>query len=55
MFDAFANILSFTVLGLDSASRTGVAVHFFIMDVVKSANATNLPNDRSRLIPFIGN
>lgn len=35
MFDAFANIITFTVLGLDSASRTGGAVHFFIMDVTK--------------------
>jgi len=35
MFDAFANTLTFTVLGLDSASRTGIAVHFFVMDVAK--------------------
>jgi uncharacterized membrane protein YraQ (UPF0718 family) len=35
MFDAFANTLTFTVLGLDSASRTGIAVHFFVMDVTK--------------------
>jgi len=35
MFDAFANTLSFTVLGLNSASSTGIAVHFFIMDVAK--------------------
>ena len=31
MFNAFANIISFTALGLDSASRTGGTVHFFIM------------------------
>jgi uncharacterized membrane protein YraQ (UPF0718 family) len=35
MFDAFATALAFGVLGLEPASRTGVAVHFFIMDVAK--------------------
>jgi uncharacterized membrane protein YraQ (UPF0718 family) len=35
MFDSFANALAFGILGLDPASRTGSAVHFFIMDVAK--------------------
>jgi hypothetical protein len=35
MFDAIANTLTFGLLGLDSASRSGAAVHFFIMDVAK--------------------
>jgi uncharacterized membrane protein YraQ (UPF0718 family) len=35
MFDAFASALAFGLLGLDSASRTGAAVQFFIMDVAK--------------------
>jgi len=35
MFDALANTLTFTMLGLDPASRSGIAVHFFIMDVTK--------------------
>jgi uncharacterized membrane protein YraQ (UPF0718 family) len=35
MFDAFATVLAFGVLRLEPASRTGVAVHFFIMDVAK--------------------
>ena len=35
MFDAIANTLTFGLLGLDAASRSGAAVHFFIMDVAK--------------------
>ena len=35
MFDAVARVLTFGVLGLDPASRSGAAVHFFIMDVAK--------------------
>jgi uncharacterized membrane protein YraQ (UPF0718 family) len=35
MFDWFANVLTFGMLGLDPSSRMGAAVHFFIMDVVK--------------------
>ena len=35
MFEVFANVLTFGMLGLDPSSRTGAAVHFFIMDVVK--------------------
>ena len=35
MFDAFSNTLTFSLLGLDPASHTGAAVHFFIMDVAK--------------------
>ena len=35
MFDAFSNTLTFSLLGLDPASRAGAAVHFFIMDVAK--------------------
>jgi len=35
MFDAIANTLTFGLLGLDAASRSGAAVHFFIMDVTK--------------------
>jgi uncharacterized membrane protein YraQ (UPF0718 family) len=35
MFEAFANTLAFGMLGLDSSSRTGAALHFFIMDVAK--------------------
>ena len=35
MFEAFANVLAFSMLGLDPSSRTGAAVHFFIMDVAK--------------------
>jgi len=35
MFDSFANALAFGILGLDPASRTVSAVHFFIMDVAK--------------------
>jgi len=35
MFDAFSNALTFSLLGLDPASRTGVAMQFFIMDVAK--------------------
>ena len=35
MFEAFANALAFSLLGLDPASRTGAAVQFFIMDVAK--------------------
>jgi uncharacterized protein len=35
VFDAFANVLAYSVLGLDPSSRTGVAWYFFIMDVAK--------------------
>jgi uncharacterized membrane protein YraQ (UPF0718 family) len=35
VFEAFANALAFSLLGLDPASRTGAAVQFFIMDVAK--------------------
>jgi small redox-active disulfide protein 2 len=35
MFEAFANTLAFDMLGLDPSSRTGAALHFFIMDVAK--------------------
>jgi uncharacterized membrane protein YraQ (UPF0718 family) len=35
VFDAFARVLAFGVLGLNPASRSGAAVHFFIMDVAK--------------------
>jgi uncharacterized membrane protein YraQ (UPF0718 family) len=35
VFEAFANVLAFALLGLDPASRTGAAVQFFIMDVAK--------------------
>jgi uncharacterized membrane protein YraQ (UPF0718 family) len=35
MFDAISNALTFGLLGLDTASRTGAAVRFFIMDVAK--------------------
>jgi len=35
VFDAFARVLAFGLLGLDPATRTGAAVHFFIMDVAK--------------------
>jgi uncharacterized membrane protein YraQ (UPF0718 family) len=35
MFDAVASVLAFGVLGLNAASRSGAAVHFFIMDVAK--------------------
>ena len=35
MFDAISNTLTFGLLGLDTGSRTGAAVHFFIMDVAK--------------------
>ena len=35
MFDAISNALTFGLLGLDTASRSGAAVHFFIMDVAK--------------------
>ena len=35
MSDAFTTALAFGVPGLEPASRTGVAVHFFIMDVAK--------------------
>ncbi len=35
MFDAFASLLAYQWLGLDPASHTGAAVHFFIMDTTK--------------------
>ena len=35
MFDAFASLLVYQWLGLDPASHTGDAVHFFIMDTTK--------------------
>ena len=35
MFDELSNTLTFGLLGLDPASHTGAAVHFFIMDVTK--------------------
>ena len=35
MFDTLSNVLAYTLLGLDPASRTGAAVQFFIMDVAK--------------------
>ena len=35
MFEAFAYALAFGITGLDPASRTGAAVHLFIMDVAK--------------------
>ena len=35
MFEAFANVLAFGMLGLDPASHMGAALHFFIMDVAK--------------------
>ncbi len=35
MFEAFANALAYGMLGLDPSSRTGAALHFFIMDVAK--------------------
>jgi uncharacterized protein len=35
VFEAFANVLAFGLLGLDPVSRTGAAVQFFIMDVAK--------------------
>ena len=31
MFDWFANVLTFGMLGLDPSSRMGAAMHFFIM------------------------
>ena len=35
MFDALGNLVAFQLLGLDAASRTGAAVHFFVMDTAK--------------------
>ena len=35
MFDTLSNALTFSLLGLDPASRTGAAVQFFFMDVAK--------------------
>lgn len=35
MFDAFATLLTFHWLGLEPESRSGAAVHFFVMDVAK--------------------
>ena len=35
MFEAFAYASAFGITGLDPASRTGAAAHFFIMDVAK--------------------
>jgi uncharacterized membrane protein YraQ (UPF0718 family) len=35
VFEAFANVLAFGLLGLDPVSPTGAAVQFFIMDVAK--------------------
>ena len=35
MFDTFATLLSRDLMGLDIATHTGAAVHFFIMDVSK--------------------
>jgi uncharacterized membrane protein YraQ (UPF0718 family) len=35
MFDALANLIVFDGLGLDPASRSGAALHFFIMDTAK--------------------
>lgn len=35
MFDAIATLLVFDLAGLDPASPTGAALHFFVMDVAK--------------------
>ena len=35
MFDALGNLIAYQLLGLDAASRTGAAVHFFVMDTAK--------------------
>jgi uncharacterized membrane protein YraQ (UPF0718 family) len=35
MFDALASLLVFDLAGLDPASPTGAALHFFVMDVAK--------------------
>ena len=35
MFDAFASLVAFQLMGLDPGSRLGAAVHFFVMDVTK--------------------
>ena len=35
VFEALAGLMTFHVLGLDPESRTGAALHFFIMDVAK--------------------
>jgi uncharacterized membrane protein YraQ (UPF0718 family) len=35
MFDAFAHLLVFDLLGLSPASHAGAALHFFVMDVAK--------------------
>jgi uncharacterized protein len=35
MFEAFANLLVYSLLGIDPASRVGAALQFFVMDVTK--------------------
>jgi len=35
MFESFADLLVYQWLGLDAASHTGAAVHFFVMDTTK--------------------
>jgi hypothetical protein len=35
MFDALASLIVYGGLGLDPASHTGAALHFFVMDTVK--------------------
>jgi len=35
VFEAFANLIVYAMLGLDPASQLGAAVHFFVMDVAK--------------------
>lgn len=35
MFESLADLLVYRVIGLDSASHTGAALHFFVMDLAK--------------------
>ncbi len=35
MFEAFASLLIYQILGVDPASHTGAALHFFVMDTTK--------------------
>ena len=35
MFETFASLIVYRMLGLDPASHPGAAVHFFVMDVAK--------------------
>ena len=35
VFEVFSNLIVYEALGLDAASRTGAALHFFVMDTAK--------------------